>query len=253
MKLTGLVCVRNGNLLDYCWRETVASLLPVCDSVLICDSDSTDGTAEAILGWESVEPKIRAINYPWPNPHQNDKWWVQWLNWARGHVKTELVLQLDADEVISPSSYQQIEILKQSGEAALFRRFNFWKDASHLAPENRCCGTMVARMGPAHFYLPSDEPNPAVNPNLRTFAQVQPSLDIFHYGFIRDPKAFVKKSVVVQNAFFGSVDSRITDMADAGKDWRERNYFDDAELQPYVGRHPPVAIEWLRARGYQVS
>ncbi len=211
MKLTGLVCVRNGTELDYCWREAVASLLPVCEEVLICDSDSTDGTSDSILGWESQEPKIRSINYPWPRPHQNEFFWVEWLNWARQHVKTELLLQLDADEVIPPSSYPMIDSLKETGESALFRRFNFWNDPHHLAPDNRCCGTMVARMGRSNLYLPSDEPNPRVHPNLRTHAQQFPTLEIFHYGFIRDPKAFVKKSVTVQNAFFGSCDSRITE------------------------------------------
>lgn len=252
MKLTGLVCVRNGTALDYCWREAVASLLPVCDEVLICDADSDDGTGDCIQGWASIEPKIRAINYPWPNPHNNPGFWVEWLNWARQHVRTELLLQLDADEVLSHQSHAMIEKLKETGEAALFRRLNFWNDARHLAPDNRCCGTMVARMGRADLYLPSDEPNPKTHPNLRTHAQNFPTLEIFHYGFIRDPKCFVKKSLTVQNAFFGSCDKRITDLNDQGRDWRDLDYFQGEPLMHFQDGHPPVAHHWLRAHGYEV-
>jgi glycosyltransferase involved in cell wall biosynthesis len=47
--LAGILCIRNGLKLDYCFREAGQSLLGVCDEVVICDSDSDDGTRQ-IMG-----------------------------------------------------------------------------------------------------------------------------------------------------------------------------------------------------------
>jgi glycosyltransferase involved in cell wall biosynthesis len=251
--LTGLVAVRNLLSLDYCFRESIASLLPVVDEMLVCDSGSDDGTTEVLHSLASFDPKIRVINYPWPNPKNNPAFWVEWLNWARQHAKGEMLIQLDADEVLCDGAYGAVREFADAGKCGMFDRLNFWQDHRHLVPHNRACGRMVARMGPSSLYLPSDEPHPAVKPNMRTHAIEDPRLRIFHYGFIRNPTAFVRKSLVVQNAFFGSCDSRITEFDGTSKDWREKDYFDGLPLIPYVGNHPIVAHQWLRDRGYAIS
>lgn len=247
--LSGYIPVRNAKNLDYCLREAVESLLPVCDQVVIADGESDDGTKDTIFDLWVNEPKIRWVTYPWPNPVNQPDFFVRWIQFARQHLEYDMQLELDADEVLDPISHDKIrEIVARKGSAN-FKRLNFWKNAQHLAPHNRCCGTMVARLAPSHLYMPSDEPNPAVEPNARTYAETIPGLQIFHYGFLRNPDAFVRKSREVQNMFFGSVDSRITEMADQGKRWDDREYF-DIPLQAYRGTHPLVAHKWLRDRGY---
>jgi hypothetical protein len=224
-------------------------MLPVVDELVLCDGQSTDGTKDMIFDLWVNEPKIRWITYPWPNPINQPNFWTVWMNFARQHLAHPMQLELDADETLDPESYDAIRRVVERKGCAYFKRLNFWKDAQHLAPHNRCCGTMVARLGPSHLYMPSDEPNPAVIPNVRTYAEEINGLRIFHYGFLRKPEAFVQKSRDVQNMFFGSVDSRITEMADQGKQWDEREYF-DLPLQKYNGTHPLVAHDWLRARGH---
>lgn len=252
MKISGLVCIRNGTLLDYCWREAVHSMLPVVDEMVICDSDSSDGTSEQIAELVKNDSKIRAINYPWPNPVGKPTAWVEWLNWARMHLKHEIMLQLDGDEVLDPQGYQIIKMVAAGRGSALFHRLNFWQDPHHLAPENRCCGTMVARLGPTNLYLPSDEPYPVENPNIRTLAATYSGLNIFHYGFLRKNEAFYRKSDVVQKMFTGGVDKRITDQEAAGLQWNARDYFDGLPLREYHGPHPVIAHQWLKDRGYNL-
>jgi glycosyltransferase involved in cell wall biosynthesis len=250
--LSGLVPVRNGRVLDYCWKESVFSLIPVVDELVICDADSDDGTSESIAELVKMDSRIRSINYPWPNPVNDPGFWVKWLNWARGHLKGDMMIQLDADEVLDPASYDQVRSLAKNKKCALFKRLNFWRDAQHTAPHNHVCGTMVARLGPSNLYLPSDEPIPAVAPNLRTYAEEYPDLQIFHYGFLRHPSAFVKKTREVQNMFFGSTDQRVIDMEAEGRRWDERDYFSGMPLGHYDGHHPEVARQWLRERNYKV-
>src|SRR6267154_485723 len=112
MRFGGIVCVRNGNLLDYCWKESVQSLLPVCDKVVICiGSGGEDDTEYEAREWSYREPKILICIYDWPNPKGDVDFWVNWLQYAREHVPQDYIIQLDADEVLSENSYEEIEQL----------------------------------------------------------------------------------------------------------------------------------------------
>lgn len=249
--LSGHVCVRNNFLLDYCAELAVQSMLPVCDEIVVCDGESTDGTKQFFEEWSFREPKIRVVTYPWPGPHRDLGWWVNWLQFARGHLRFPTQLALDADEVLDARGFETIRRLaNERNKSALFHRINYWRDPQHQAPHNRCCGTLVARLGPSDLYMPSDEPHPAVHPNIRTAAARYPGLWIHHLGFLRKPEAFIAKSKVVQNAFFGSVDSRLIDAEQQGQDWRQREYFDGLSLEPATEPLPELIKPWLRTRGY---
>lgn len=247
--ISGYVCVRNGRELDYCFEEAISSLLPVCEEVVVCDSDSTDGTTAAVCEWMSREPKIRLINWPWMNPHHNLDWWTDWLNFARGHLRFPVQLTLDADEVLDPLSYPVVREIAVRGQTAWCRRINYWRDAQHVAPAGTVCAELVARIGPSQHWMTSDGPVVHV-PNIRTYAiELNPIPLIHHYGFIRKPEAFMRKSEIVQRAFFGSVDERIERNARDLGDWRKGDYF-GRPLPSAPVPHPEMMHGWLRERGY---
>lgn len=246
--ISGFVCVRNAEIYDYCVVSAVKSLIPVCDEVVVCDGESTDRTLRRI---EDIgDSRIRVITYPWKNPIANDRFWVEWLNYARERLDYDYQLTLDADEVLDPRSHDKIREFAADGICGLFDRLNFWMDIRRLAPKNTVCGDTVARCGPSSLYCCSDEPSPAVTPNIRTNARYHPDLRIFHYGFVRDPSAFLRKSKDVQKMFTGSCDARILGMEATGRIWNERDYFDGAQLESYLGPHPEAAHGWLREKGF---
>lgn len=249
--LSGYICVRNAIECDYCIEEAAESLLPVVDELVICDSDSTDGTLDIIGRLMADNPKIALISYPWKNPHRDIGWWVDWLNFARSHCRQEMQLTIDADEVLDPCSYGTIRQFAKENKCGMFKRYNYWKDPQHLVPYDKCCGEMVARLGPTHLYMPSDEPHPAVKPNVRTYAEEHSDLIIHHLGFLRKSEAFVKKTEVVQNAFFGEVDTRIAKATEGGKHWSEYDYFGEP-LRNAEKRPPSICHRWLEQRGYSL-
>lgn len=252
MKLVGLIVVRNWIQLDYCVLEAARSLIPLCHKVVISDMESDDGSYEALKEFELTDSRLEVRSQPWENPHNDPTWWVHALNFARQTFvdSRDFLLQLDADEVLGREAWKGVKQSFDDRHARLFKRLNFWKDARHLAPPNRVCGTMVARMGPANLWLPSDEPNPLFRPNLRDKAEEGIDLHIYHYGFLRKHDAFLRKSEVVQNAFFGSVDPRISRAQTETGRWDGIDYFEGEPLEPFLGRHPPEAIGWLTERGH---
>jgi glycosyltransferase involved in cell wall biosynthesis len=246
--ISGFVCVRDAVLLDYSIREAVCSLIPCCTEVVVSDGESSDDTRAIV---ESIgDSRVRIVTYPWPNPKRDIHFLTNWLNWTRERLTYDYQVTIDADEIMSESAYPVIARLAEKRECGLFKRLNFWKNAQHLAPLNTVCGDYVARCGPSNLYVPSDEPNVRVNPNLRTDAEHHEGLTIFHCGFLRDPKKFLAKSEAVQEMFFGQCDPRLMEFKQSGGDWRERDYFDGAALERFDGRWPVVARDWLEQRGY---
>lgn len=256
MTLGGYICVRNGDEGDYCWREAAESLLPVVDELILCDSDSTDGTREAMDRWADAEPKIRVINYPWPEPKGDGKWWVKFLNFAREHLKTDFQITVDADEILSdhPDCHAAIREAMLDGKPRTFNRLNFWKDASHLIPEGHAVGKWVTRFGPASCWMPSDEGHSAGELYILDNATRDRRLEIFHMGFLRKKDAFWKKAKVVLGAFFNNYDERLTALETTGKGLAEiQNCEWTNKLDTWDGYMPNAAQRWLAERGHDTQ
>lgn len=246
----GNVCVRNGFELDYCWVQAVESLLPVCDEVVVCDSDSIDGTREYAEHMAKREPKIRVINWPWPNPVGDWDWWVTWLNFSREHIKTPWHLQLDADEVLHENSYSRVLDFtrKNPNRSANFIRYNFWLDSRHCAPIGHCCAPIVTRLAPSNLWLPSDCYHPKGDRVLKIKKTTK--MEICHYGFLRKREAYFRKAKVVEIAFANNYDERLKAIENVTGNWMEKLPYPEP-LITFTGSHPRVIHRWLKDRGHQ--
>jgi len=258
MTLGGAVCTRDCERLDYPWKECVQSILPVCDSVVLCDSGSTDGTLEAIQEWIKREPKLLLCHWPWPNPVGDVEFYFRWINHARQHVPCDYHLQIDADEVVSEHSYGTIQKLKERSAtdrfAVICNRLNFWKSARFLIPPGVCLGHEVIRIAPTNMVLASDGAHAEGTqaPRIAKHANI----DIHHFGFLRRPAAYFEKSKLLHGYFFGSYDKRLMDAESdtaQGGNWMEaiRDVEWTDRLIPYSGPWPVVAHQWLHQHGFE--
>lgn len=256
MTLGGIVCVRNANRLDYCWRESIQSLLPVCDMVSVSVAESDDGTEEQVREWASREPKIVVNIYPWQNPVGVPTFWVDWLQYARQHTPTDFVIQLDADEVLASDSHQAVKtfvgvaLQKNLRISARCLRYNFWKDAWHLIPEGVCLAHEVIRIMPQNIFLPSDGADPRGSE--ATDMAVNTPIEIFHYGFLRKRESFFQKAKDLQKFFFNDYDKRLEEADKAGGNWMTHEGvvpWKD-QLVDFKGSHPLVAQQWLKDRNW---
>ena len=245
--LTGIVPARNAIRLDYCHVLAVKSLLPVCDEVIFSDSDSDDGTREAI---EAIgDPKIRIINYPWMDP-VGDLWFLpRWMNFIRLHARFLSQISLDADEVLHPKAYPRVRRMAEQFKSSYFHRLNFWGDAHHLAPHNTVCAQYVVRQTQAIWETPCDgfyNPEPPAK-----IHALKPTDDllIYHLGFLRKNDAFFAKSKVVQRALVNTYDPNLRRAEEEGKPWHAYSPFKEP-LIPFVGDYPPGVVEWLNERNY---
>lgn len=249
--LGGYICIRNGLDLDYCFKEAIESLLPVCDMVGVSDAESTDGTQEFLRGWTLREPKLVLNVFPWTDPRGSNQWYPEWINYARQHLTTDMAIHLDADEVLHEDDYPLIKEATEKGSVLMLKRLNFWRDAGHLIPEGKCCGTSVLRFAPARMPIPSDYPYEPAAETMKLAAES--SVRCFHYGFIRQRDAFFRKAREVQKIWVNSYDPRLeaAEKFDQGH-WSTMPGITgwENDLVEYTGTHPAAAQGWLKARGY---
>lgn len=250
--LGGNVVVRNVLETDFPYEECIKSLLPVCDLVVVCDAQSTDGTQEKIRDWMLSEPKLRLCVYPWVEPVGNIDWFVNWLNYARVHIPCDFQFQLDCDEVIHENSYDEILRFKSDGtrKALICDRFNFWKDHRHVIPPGVCLSHKVVRIAPTDVWLPSDG---AHEKGAEAVAMaVDSTIQIFHYGFIQKREGYFKKEKLIQKWFFNHYDDRLVEAEKKPGNWMTeiQNLEWRDQLVEFNGEHPAVAIKWLEERNY---
>lgn len=251
MTLGGFLCIRNGLKLDYCFVEAIKSMLPVCDQIVVSESCSNDGTRQVLEQWKTHEPKLKIVDFPWPDPKGDPSFYPMWLNSARRELETEWALYLDADELLHEADYMRILDAAKQRRTILAYRYNFWGDAQSLIPIGECCGTEVIRIGPAHLDFPSDYPTPE-SETISRLAVPQKNIGIYHYGFLREREAFFRKAKAVQRIWANDYDPRLEAADKAGGNWMRNpvtvGWTD--RLNRFDGTHPELIKPWLEKRGW---
>lgn len=269
--LSGIIPIRNAISLDYSFNEAILSMLPVCDEVILCDSDSDDGTRQELDGWAKRSDKIKVINYPWPRfptpdeverdqrdrPKSDPRMLVAWINFARAHCGYTMICQLDADEVFDPRGHKAMRQAVADFTPRWFRRINLWGDPDMgiwEAPHGTVCGERVVRVSRQNIELCSDEPRPEGEPECRKTAIVDhgDTLRIWHLGFLRKQESFLKKSRIVQAAIHNTYDNRLREAEKTGRSWVKLSPFpeDKPLLGVDVSAAPDYVKTWLRERGF---
>ena len=250
MKTLGCsIALWNGNKHDFCWRECIQSVLPICEQVVVAVIPGDDGTQEALV--EMNEPKLKVVEYESKIPKADGLWVMNWTNFAREHLTTDYNLQMDADEVLHQDSHEKLLSKLQGPEVSLLcQRWNFWNDPWHMIPFGHCCAHEVLRVAPTRCWLPADVPLPQGQEamNLQVDAR---EIHIFHYGFLRKHEAFFQKERILQTAFTGGYDPLLDPAEKEGRAWTNVIQH-PAPLEKFFGTHPKYAHEWLIERGYQL-
>jgi hypothetical protein len=254
--LSGFTVAKDCVRLDYCVEECVRSMLRVCDEVVvgyIPSEGDDDGTGAILLDLTLEDPRVRMVKCPDFTQAKGDaQWFVNWLNFTRGALRYDMMLQLDADEILDdrPAILDAIRNAARDKHTLRVDRLNYVVDPQHLIPEHVVCGKHVVRIGPSDLFLPSDEPRSIEEAPILGLAQLHPDIKIHHVGFLRPQDAFYAKAKVVLGAFFNDYDKRLADAEAAGLPFHKSNLEWIDRIVPYDGYIPPDVAAWMRARGF---
>lgn len=246
----GTIILHNAIEFDYCWRESILSMLPMCDVVIALECKSTDNTREELEKFAVEHPKVLVRDGPW-NPGPGGFWLSESTNAARSIVGTDYHVNLQADEVFGDHAPGHVRLWAENRKLVLFNRLNFWGDHRHLIPANTVCGDYTFRAAPTE--IPSVGDAESLEPRHENRALA--TFPIFHYGFLRHTQAYVKKTRYVQTAWTGSYDPTVDIVEKEGiaalASGKTPTAHPLSSCRPYDGPHPVVAHQWLKDRGYE--
>lgn len=251
--LGGSIFTHNVQQFDYCYQESIACLVDLCDEVVVLDAGSTDGTLEDLRRIASENTKVRLVEGAvWDCAPKHDRLRVL-ANQAMSHLTTDWHFMLQADEVIHEKSFEIIRgCIENPGPHKTFavRRFNLFGDFNHhisLSSAHKPCNDGPIRLGLTGIEALGDaESLAADHPSWVYLSQIV----TFHYGLVRKSSALIEKSLDMQTWFHGGyehADLRIKNM-------KASNTFDPFQLIPrseivkLVGTHPKYMAEWMAAR-----
>ncbi|MBL7033597.1 MAG: hypothetical protein ISR91_05570 [Candidatus Delongbacteria bacterium] len=264
MKISGFSFVRNGVKLYYPVAESIRSLLPLCDEVIVAvgQGDPDDTTREALAAID--DPKIRIIDTVWEERYQQKG--------AINAVQTDIALRacsgdwcfyLQADEVVHerflPLIRERCEQLLEDEEVEglLFNYRHFWGDYDHChnlhgwyPHEIR----LVRNRPHIHSWQSAQSfrsfdywEHPRQPEGTRKLRVASVAAEIFHYGWVRPPKLMQNKRRALDSVHWGRQRAaRHYDQAP-----QEFDYGPLDRVPRFTGTHPAVMREMISRINWQ--
>lgn len=212
MKISGFTFIRNGIKLTYPFVESICSILPICDEMIVVVGKSEDGTREAITNINS--PKIVVIDTEWDDSlRSGGKILAQQTDIAFKAISGDWGFYLQGDEVIHEQDLPAIvsateKYLDQPQvDGLLFSYYHFYGNYHYIAkPGTRGTypyETRIVRRNPLiHSFRDAQgfrkQSHTATVPARQLLSrrlQVKKvDAHIYHYGKVRGPLEELQRS-----------------------------------------------------------
>jgi len=253
MKISGFSFVRNAEIFDYPVVESITSLLPICDEVIVAVGNSNDNTLKFLQSIQS--PKLKIIETVWDDSlRQGGKILADQTNVALQSCTGDWCIYLQADEILHEEDYLTIhnEILNAhtKTDALLFTYRHFYGSYDFLGAGRqwyrqeirafRNTGNVVS-WGDAQGFRKK------INSTYAKLTAHRISARIFHYGWVKHPRIQQLKQRTFHKLWHSD-------------DWMKDNIpnveefeYQCHELQPFTETHPALmskrieqAKEWTK-------
>ena len=202
MYLSGFTFWRNLVRLDYPFLESIQSLLPIVDELVVAVGNSDDGTRESVEELRSKNQKIKIIDTVWDRAlFEDGKIFAQQTNLALENVSphSDWAIHLQADEVLHEKDYgrfvSSLERYKDEERVLclMLRQKYFYGDYWHTNPY---AGRRLLRIVRPGGILESvgDSSGFARKSDGIYIGKSQRQLweyaegDLFHYGYVNIPE-----------------------------------------------------------------
>jgi glycosyltransferase involved in cell wall biosynthesis len=249
MKIVGFTFVRNGVIFDYPFLESIQSLLPLCDELIIVVGQSDDNTLEQIKSLQSS--KIRIIETVWDNAlRKSGTILSQQTNLALDQVAGDWAIYLQADEVLHEKDYPIIRNAmdiyrnKIEVEGLLFHYKHFYGSYEYIGDSRRWYRREIRIVRPIN--------------NVRSWGDAQGfriddrkirvkliDSTIYHYGWVKPPDIQQLKQKYFNKLWHSDewVDYHVGKAA-------EYDYNLGGKLKPFEGTHPAVMKKRVQTQNW---
>lgn len=253
MKVVGFTFVRNALKYDYPVFESISSLLPLCDEVVVAVGNSDDGTLVLIQRINS--PKIRIVETVWDDALraggrvlavETDKALAAVL------ADADWAIYLQADEVLHEADYPAIRVVMErwkddkAVEGLLLNYRHFYGSYGYVGDSYRWYRReiRIIRLGiGVHSYRDAQGFRRADNRKLRVKLL---DANVHHYGWVKMPAAMQRKQETFGKLWHS--DEWVAQNVAAAKEF---DYSQVDSLQRFEGTHPAIMQPRINAQNWQ--
>lgn len=252
MKISGFTFVRNAVKLDYPVVESITSILPVCDEMIVCLGNSDDGTEELIRNIPS--DKIRIIHSVWDDTlREGGRVLAVETDKAFDAVSadSDWCFYIQADEVLHEKYHEPIIQAAQKYkddkrvEGLLFDYVHFYGTYGYVGDSRRWYRKEI-RMVRNDRNIRSWKDAQGFRKNEEKLNVKSSSAEIYHYGWVKSPQKQQEKQKNFHRLWHS--DETVKKMTGNSGEF---NYSEIDSLSQFSGTHPAVmqervaSVDWL--------
>jgi glycosyltransferase involved in cell wall biosynthesis len=192
MKVSGFTIVRNAIKFDYPVRESILSVLPLCDEFIVLVGNSDDGTLEMV---KSISPKITVCQSTWNDTlREGGRVLAEETNKAFDLVdpKSDWAFYIQADEVLHEEDIPVLQKVMEQHlhnyevEGLLFNYTHFYGSYSYVGDSRRWYRNEI-RVIRNNKQIRSYRDAQGFRLNNRKLKVKKANARIFHYGWVKHP------------------------------------------------------------------
>jgi glycosyltransferase involved in cell wall biosynthesis len=261
MKISGFTLVRNGTRFDYPYLESLRSLLPLVDELVINVGKGDDDTAECIerFAREEGKGKVHTFESVWPLDDPEKKKGGQILseqtNLALDRCTGDWCVYLQADEVLHEADTSRLrEALfvadtRPEVEGLLFDYVHFYGSFDVIQQTRSAYRREVRAVRRASGARSVGDAQSFRKVDGQKLKVIRAGARVFHYGWVRTPEAMREKTFFMDQLYHGA--PKAADAAagvpHTGDNYRYKRFWG---LRRFAGSHPGVMRERIGAKGW---
>lgn len=199
MKVSGFTFIRNGVKYDYPFLESIQSILPICDEMVIAVGNCGDNTRDLILKLDKESKKIKIIDTVWDeNLREGGGTLAQQTDIAMDQISGDWGFYLQGDEVLHEKYREKtLEMMKkylndQRVEGLLFHYRHFYGSYRYIGNSRRWYRREV-RVVRSDKSIRSYKDAQGFRKNGRKLRVKLIPCEIYHYGWVKSPKVQQQK------------------------------------------------------------
>jgi len=244
MRVSGFTFLKNGTVLGFPYEQSLRSLLPLVDELVVAVGPSSDDTLERVRRLAAAEPRLRVIETTW-NEGMASRGFVysQQKMIAQFNCTGDWAFYLEGDEVIHEQDVPAIRAALERHlgdprvEALAFDYLHFYGRPDQLAispawyrRECRVIRNTIRSYAPdGQYWVVMDLRRTGRYPRAALAG-----VPIYHYGHVRKRERMAAKVRATVKYW----DVAPAETFDYGN-------FDPQALGPFTGTHPAIMREWL--------
>lgn len=261
MKASGFTIIRNGSRFDYPYIESLRSLLPLVDELVINVGRGDDDTLKRIQDFSKSDGQGKVVIFEtdWPlndpEKKRGGRILSEQTNLALDRCSNDWCIYLQADEVFHEEDAQMLRKALDSAsrdlqvEGLLFDYVHFYGSFDIIQVTRSAYRREVRAVRRSSGARSVGDAQSFRKPDGSKLSVIRCGARVFHYGWVRTPEAMKEKTFFLDQLYHGDPSQKQIQEGTpfTGENYKYKRFWG---LRRFPGTHPAVMKERIAHKGW---